>query len=69
MVKNVETLVKMNTMDTIQSNSKETLPTSMGNVNIFNIQKLEEQGFGKISKLPYSHRVLLENIRHKCFEH
>ena len=52
----------MNTMDTIQSNTIEKLPTSMGNVKIFNIKKLEEQGFGNIKKLPYSHRVLLEKI-------
>ncbi|MHA1110230.1 MAG: aconitate hydratase AcnA [Promethearchaeota archaeon] len=49
-------------MDTIQSNTIEKLPTSMGKVKIFNIKKLEEQGFGNIKKLPYSHRVLLENI-------
>ncbi len=49
-------------MDTIHSKTIEKLPTSMGNVKIFNIKKLEEQGLGKISKLPYSHRVLLENI-------
>ncbi len=62
MVKNRGTLEKVNTMDTIQSNTIEKLPTSMGEVKIFNIQKLEEQGLGNISKLPYSHRVLLENI-------
>ena len=49
-------------MDSIQSKSIEKLPTSLGEVKIFNIQKLEEQGLGNISKLPYSHRVLLENI-------
>jgi len=46
----------------IQSKTKEKLPTSMGEVTLFNIKKLEELGLGKISKLPFSHRVLLENI-------
>jgi aconitate hydratase len=44
----------------IQSKTKEVLPTSLGKVQIFNIQKLEEQE--KIHNLPYSHKVLLENI-------
>ena len=46
----------------IQLKTKEKLLTPMGEVNIFNIQKLEELGLGKIHRLPYSHRVLLENV-------
>ncbi|MBN2154510.1 MAG: aconitate hydratase AcnA [Candidatus Lokiarchaeota archaeon] len=46
----------------IQANTKEKIPTSMGKVTIYNIKKLEELKLVKISKLPYSHRILLENI-------
>ncbi len=52
----------MHTIHTIQSKTKETLPTSMGKVQIFNIRKLRELNLGKVERLPFSHRILLENI-------
>jgi aconitate hydratase len=46
----------------IKSKVKEIFNTSLGAVSLYNIIKLEELGFGKIEKLPYSLRILLENI-------
>ncbi|MGQ4892801.1 MAG: aconitate hydratase AcnA [Candidatus Njordarchaeia archaeon] len=41
---------------------KETINTYLGNATIYNIKKLEEMGYTKIERLPYSIRVLLENV-------
>ncbi|MFX0176833.1 MAG: aconitate hydratase AcnA [Candidatus Hodarchaeota archaeon] len=46
----------------IKSKTKEIINTKLGNVIIFNIQKLTELGLGHPNKLPYSHRILLENL-------
>ncbi len=42
-------------------NAKESLKTSAGEFQFYNIQKLTDQGLGDTSRLPYSIRVLLES--------
>ncbi|MBE3599784.1 MAG: aconitate hydratase AcnA [Limnochordaceae bacterium] len=42
--------------------ARATWNTSRGPVRIFRLQALEEQGLGKLSRLPYAIRVLLENL-------
>jgi aconitate hydratase len=46
----------------IKSNVKEEIKTKQGNVLIYNIQKLKDLDLGHPDKLPYSHRILLENL-------
>ncbi len=46
----------------IRSKVKEIIKTKLGNVSIFNIQKLKDLGMGDPNTLPYSHRILLENL-------
>ncbi len=46
--------------------ARDTLETSSGKVGIYRLSKLEEQGLGAISKLPYSIRVLLESVLRNC---
>ncbi len=46
----------------IKAKVKETINTKVGNVSIFNIQKLKDLGMGDPNVLPYSHRILLENL-------
>ena len=46
----------------IKSRVKETIDSKLGNVSIFNIQKLRDLDLGDPNKLPYSHRILLENL-------
>ena len=46
----------------IISKVKETIKTRVGEVSIFNIQKLKELDLGDPNKLPYSHRILLESL-------
>ena len=41
---------------------KETIKSKVGEVLIYNIQKLKDLNLGDPSKLPYSHRILLENL-------
>ncbi|MHA2087097.1 MAG: aconitate hydratase AcnA, partial [Promethearchaeota archaeon] len=41
---------------------KEIIKSNLGSVLIFNIQKLEDLNLGDPNKLPYSHRILLENL-------
>lgn len=43
-------------------NARDTLATSKGPVTIYRLDALEKAGVGKISKLPYSIRVLLEAV-------
>jgi len=43
-------------------NSKGTLKTQQGEVQIFQLNALEKQGVGKIDRLPYSIKVLLESL-------
>ncbi|WP_455368191.1 aconitate hydratase AcnA [[Eubacterium] cellulosolvens] len=42
--------------------AKTDLETSQGQVVIYRLDRLEEIGFGKISRLPYSIRILLESL-------
>ncbi|MCS7188068.1 MAG: aconitate hydratase, partial [Armatimonadota bacterium] len=37
-----------------------------GNVTIYRLQRLQELGLAEISRLPYSIRVLLENLLRHC---
>jgi len=46
----------------IKSMVKETLKTKTGEILIYNIQKLKDLKLGDPNKLPYSHRILLENL-------
>ena len=41
---------------------KEIIKSKLGSVLIFNIQKLRDLNLGDPNKLPYSHRILLENL-------
>ena len=44
----------------------DTFNTAEGPLGIYRIQRLEEQGLGQVSKLPYSIRVLLEAVVRNC---
>ena len=46
----------------IQNNLREKINTEEGTVSIYNLEKLKDLGFGDIDILPYSIRVLLENV-------
>jgi len=46
----------------IKSKVKEVIKSKLGKVTIFNIQKLRDLDLGDPNKLPYSHRILLENL-------
>jgi len=46
----------------IQEKLKEKINTKDGSASIYNLKKLKDLGFGNIDKLPYSLRILLENI-------
>ena len=46
----------------ITSKVKETIKSKVGEVQIYNIQKLRDLKLGDPNKLPYSHRILLENL-------
>ena len=41
---------------------KETLITERGSVKIYNLKKLKDLGLGDVNNLPYSLRILLENV-------
>ena len=51
----------MNEME-IQNKLREKINFKEGKISIYNLKKLKDLGFGNIDKLPYSLRVLLENI-------
>ena len=51
----------MNEID-IQDKFREKINTKDGIASIYNLKKLKDLGFGDIDKLPYSLRILLENI-------
>ena len=51
----------MNEID-IQDKLREKINTKDGTASIYNLKKLKDLGFGNIDKLPYSLRILLENI-------
>jgi len=46
----------------IQDKLREQINTEDGIASIYNLEKLKDLGFGAIDKLPYSLRILLENI-------
>ena len=46
----------------IQDKLREKINTKDGTASIYNLKKLKDLGFGDIDKLPYSLRILLENI-------
>ena len=46
----------------IQDKLREKINTKEGTASIYNLKKLKDLGFGNIDKLPYSLRILLENI-------
>ena len=43
-------------------NAKSTLETSAGTVTYYDLNKLEQDGLGQVSKLPFSIKVLLESV-------
>ena len=45
---------------------RDTFETAGGAVGIYRIQRLEDQGLGAVSSLPYSIRVLLEAVVRNC---
>jgi aconitate hydratase len=49
----------------IKSDYKKVLETAQGNVVMYDITKLEKNGLANIKRLPYSIRVLVENLLRK----
>ncbi len=45
---------------------RDTLPTARGPVGIYRLSRLESQGVGNVSRLPYSIRILLEAVARHC---
>ena len=48
--------------ENISTKVKETLNTERGSVKIYNLKKLKDLGLGDVNHLPYSLRILLENV-------
>lgn len=46
----------------MQNQIKEKIDTNFGMVSVFNLKKFKEYNYGDIDKLPYSLRILLENV-------
>ncbi len=46
----------------IQNKFREEINTKNGIASIYNLKKLKDLGYGDIDKLPYSLRILLENV-------
>ena len=46
--------------------TRDTFTTSKGPVGIYRIDRLEKQGLGEVSRLPYSIRILLEAVVRYC---
>ncbi len=49
--------------------ARGTFETGNGQAGIYRISKLEDQGLGNVSRLPYSMRVLLESVLRNCDEY
>ncbi len=49
--------------------ARDTFSAAAGKFGIYRLSKLEEQGLGTISKLPFSIRVLLESLLRNCDEY
>src|SRR5436190_23677933 len=45
---------------------RDTFDTGNGKAGIYRLSRLEEQGLGTVSKLPFSIRVLLESVLRNC---
>ena len=45
---------------------RDTFDTGSGTAALYRIMKLEEQGMGQVSQLPYALRVLLESVTRHC---
>lgn len=56
-------------MTTDPFGARGTFDTGNGDAGIYRISKLEEQGIGKVSTLPFSIRVLLESVLRNCDEY
>src|SRR5262245_16731136 len=46
--------------------ARDTFRTASGPVGIYRLSKLEQLGLGKVSRLPFSIRVLLESVLRNC---
>ncbi|MBC7855141.1 MAG: hypothetical protein IAF94_17050, partial [Pirellulaceae bacterium] len=46
--------------------ARDTFDSGSGKTGIYRLSKLEEQGLGAVSKLPFSIRVLLESVLRNC---
>ncbi len=46
--------------------ARDTFETAGGSVGIYRLSKLEEAGLAKVSRLPFSIRVLLESVLRNC---
>ena len=46
--------------------ARDTFDTGNGKAGIYRLSKLEQQGLGAVSKLPFSIRVLLESVLRNC---
>ena len=44
------------------SNTKVPIPGVDGNIHAYSLKKLEEMGYGSVSKLPFTIKVLLEAV-------
>ena len=42
--------------------ARRTLETNSGPVTIYDVNALEEQGIGQVSRLPFSIKVMLESL-------
>ena len=47
-------------------NARSSFETSEGKVSFYRLSKLEEEGIGNISRLPFSIRIILENLLRNC---
>lgn len=56
-------------MTTDPFQARGSFDTGNGQADIYRISRLEEQGIGTISRLPYSIRVLLESVLRNCDEY
>src|SRR5687768_16762434 len=46
--------------------TRDTFNTGSGTAGIYRLDRLEKQGLGAVSKLPFSIRVLLEAVLRNC---
>ena len=58
----------MNAADHVKDpfGARDSFDTGDGKVDLFRLSRLEDQGLGAISGLPYSIRVLLEAVLRNC---